>query len=107
MLQAFNLDGHAGGDRSAEVRGPPTLSRELTCWVHGDIQDGLEQLHVFNVVNVNGLLQAHQQPLQSHRLINLPDRCLGQGLTEWKALPFPVSPNWILSLEDEGCGRSA
>lgn len=34
-----------------------------TCWICRNIQDGLQQLHVFNVVNVNGLLQTHQQPL--------------------------------------------
>lgn len=51
------------GAPGREVRGSLTSFGELTCWVCRDIQDGLQQLHVLNVVNVNGLLQAHQQPL--------------------------------------------
>lgn len=51
------------GAPGREVRGALTSFRRLTCWVCRDIQDGLQQLHVLNVVNVNGLLQAHQQPL--------------------------------------------
>lgn len=55
------------------LAGAPISFWELTCWVCRNIQDGLQQLHVFNVVNVNGLLQTHQQPLESHTLISLPD----------------------------------
>lgn len=51
--------------------GAPVLRLGLTCWVGRNIQDGLQQLHVFNVVNVNRLLQADEQPLKSHRLVNL------------------------------------
>lgn len=77
---------------------PPIL--ELTCWVCRDIQDGLQQLHVFDVVNVNGLLQAHQQPLQSHRLISPRGQLLRKGPTE--PLIFHVSPDLLLSLKEEG-----
>ena len=43
--------------------GGPSPILGLTCWVGRNIQDGLQELHVFDVVDVDGLLQAHQQPL--------------------------------------------
>lgn len=51
------------GTPGREVRGGPLWFGELTCRVCRNIQDGLQQFHVFNVVDVDGLLQAHQQPL--------------------------------------------
>lgn len=74
-----------------EVWGGPLWSGKLTCGVCRNIQDGLQQFHVFNVVDVNGLLQAHQQPLQSHTPISGSGR-LEKRPTRPKSLLFPMSP---------------
>lgn len=89
-----------------EVWGGPLWSGKLTCGVCRNIQDGLQQFHVFNVVDVNGLLQAHQQPLQSHTPISAPGR-LEKRPTRPKSLLFPMSPNSIRSLKEEESGWSS
>ena len=73
LLRVFNLGGNtAGAKERPDTRSGGTWSGlGLTCRVWRNIQDGLQKLHVFNVVNVNGLLQANEQPLKSHRPINL------------------------------------
>lgn len=94
------MRGAAGCDIWGQVRASPLIS-ELTCWVCRNIQDGLQQLHVLDVVNVNGLLQAHQQPLQSHILISPLGRFLQKDPTGQTLLILPVSPNLLLSLKED------
>lgn len=39
-------------------------SSRLTWGVGRSVEKSLEQLHVFDVVNINGLFEAHHEPLQ-------------------------------------------
>lgn len=52
------------GKRCLDMRfGVLVLLLKLTCGVCRNIQEGLQQLHILNVVDINGLFQANQQPL--------------------------------------------